>query len=62
MIAYLTNPDTWAALATLTVLEVILGIDNLVFLAIISSRLPQHQQQRTRTVGLALALILRVGL
>jgi predicted tellurium resistance membrane protein TerC len=62
MIAYLTSPDTWAALATLTVLEVILGIDNLVFLAIISARLPQHQQRRARAMGLALALILRVGL
>ena len=62
MIDYLTNPDTWAALATLTVLEVILGVDNLVFLAIVSSRLPQHQQHRARTIGLALALILRVAL
>ncbi len=62
MIEYLLNPGTWAALATLTVLEIVLGIDNLVFLAIISARLPEHQQQRARTIGLAAALILRVSL
>src|SRR5262249_8398045 len=62
MIAYLTDPGTWAALATLTVLEVILGVDNLVFLAIVSSRLPQHAQRRARAIGLALALVLRVAL
>jgi predicted tellurium resistance membrane protein TerC len=62
MIAYLLNPDTWAALFTLTVLEVVLGIDNLVFLAITSSRLPPAQQPMARRVGLMLALLLRVGL
>ena len=62
MIEFLLNPDTWAALVTLTVLEIVLGIDNLVFLAITSSRLPPHQQQFARRLGLFLALGLRVGL
>src|SRR5262245_7521728 len=62
MIDYLTDPGTWAALFTLTLLEIVLGIDNIVFLAIVSSRLPAAQQPRARRVGLALALILRVAL
>jgi predicted tellurium resistance membrane protein TerC len=52
----------WASLATLTVLELVLGIDNLVFLTIITSKLPEAQQPRVRTIGLALALILRIAL
>ncbi|MDX2144695.1 MAG: TerC family protein [Rhodospirillaceae bacterium] len=62
MVEYLANPETWAALFTLTVLEVVLGIDNLVFLAIISGRLPPHQQPSARRIGLFFALFLRVGL
>ncbi|MBM3512649.1 MAG: TerC family protein [Alphaproteobacteria bacterium] len=62
MTEYLLNPETWAALFTLTVLEVVLGIDNLVFLAIVSSRLPPHQQPSARKIGLFMALFLRVGL
>ena len=62
MIAFITNPDTWLALLTLTVLEIVLGIDNLVFLAITTSRLPPAQQPLARKVGLLLALGLRVGL
>ena len=62
MIAYLSNPDTWLALLTLTVLEVVLGIDNLVFLAITSARLPPEQQALARKIGLLLALGLRIGL
>jgi predicted tellurium resistance membrane protein TerC len=62
MVEYLLNPETWAALFTLTVLEVVLGIDNLVFLAIISARLPPHQQNSARRIGLFFALFLRVGL
>lgn len=62
MIEFLTNPETWAALLTLTVLEIVLGIDNLVFLAIISNRLPAHQQESARRLGLSMALVLRVGL
>ena len=62
MIEYLTDPQTWAALLTLTVLEIVLGIDNLVFLAIVSNRLPKSQQESARRLGLTLALVLRVGL
>ena len=62
MLDLLTNPETWAALFTLTVLEIVLGIDNLVFLAITSDRLPPHQQASARRLGLSMALILRVGL
>lgn len=62
MIEYLLNPETWAALFTLTVLEIVLGIDNLVFLAIISAKLPPAQQNSARKIGLFFALFLRVGL
>jgi predicted tellurium resistance membrane protein TerC len=62
MIAFVTDPNTWAALLTLTVLEIVLGIDNLVFLAIVSARLPAETQRRARSVGLMLALVLRIGL
>lgn len=62
MIEFVSNPETWAALFTLTVLEIVLGIDNLVFLAITSARLPPHQQGSARKIGLAMALILRVAL
>jgi predicted tellurium resistance membrane protein TerC len=62
MVEYLLNPETWAALFTLTVLEIVLGIDNLVFLAIVSAKLPPHQQDRARKIGLFFALFLRVAL
>ena len=51
---------TWMALLTLTLLEIVLGIDNIIFIAIICNRLPEEKQQRARTIGLSLALILRV--
>ena len=62
MIDYLLDPQTWAAFATLTVLEIVLGIDNLVFLAITSNRLPPAQQASARRIGLVIALVLRIGL
>jgi predicted tellurium resistance membrane protein TerC len=62
MLEFLTDPQTWMALLTLTVLEIVLGIDNLVFLAITADRLPPHQQASARRLGLSMALILRVGL
>ena len=58
----LANPEMWAALLTLTALEIVLGIDNVIFISIIVSKLPRHQQARTRTLGLAGALLTRVGL
>ncbi|MFC4293605.1 TerC family protein [Novosphingobium tardum] len=62
ILALLTDPATWAALLTLIVLEVVLGIDNLVFIAILSNKLPPEQQQKARRIGLILALVMRVGL
>lgn len=60
--ALLTDPAAWLALLTLIGLEVVLGIDNLIFIAILSNKLPEHQQSRARRIGLALALIMRIGL
>lgn len=57
---WLTNPDVWISLATLTALEVVLGIDNLIFISILSGKLPVAQQARARRLGLALALITRI--
>ena len=59
---WLTTPDAWVALLTLTVLEIVLGIDNVIFISILAGKLPATQQARARTVGLALAMFTRVGL
>ena len=59
---WLTDPNIWASLFTLTALEVVLGIDNVIFLSVISGRLPESQQARARAIGLGLALIMRIGL
>lgn len=56
----LTNPDVWASLATLTILEIVLGIDNVIFIALLVQRLPVEQQARARMLGLGGALIMRV--
>jgi predicted tellurium resistance membrane protein TerC len=60
--ALLSDPTAWAALITLVVMEVVLGIDNLIFISILSNKLPEHQRARTRRIGIALALIMRLGL
>src|SRR3984893_13465438 len=60
MIELLTSPETWAALLTLTALEIVLGVDNVIFLSVIVSRIPQAQAKRARQIGLALALVVRV--
>ncbi|MDG5752195.1 TerC family protein [Qipengyuania sp. XHP0211] len=62
IMALLSDPAAWLALLTLIALEVVLGIDNLIFIAILSNKLPEHQQQKARRIGLALALILRIGM
>ena len=62
IIALLADPGAWLALLTLVALEIVLGIDNLVFIAIISNKLPAEQQTRARRIGLALALIMRIAL
>ncbi|NDW09358.1 TerC family protein [Dysgonomonas sp. 520] len=56
------DPSAWVALVTLIFLEVVLGIDNIVFLSIVSSRLPQEQQPKARSIGLALAMLCRIVL
>jgi len=54
------QPESWIAFSTLTFLEIVLGIDNLIFISIIVDRLPVSQQRRTRIIGLSLALIMRI--
>lgn len=56
----LADPQVWIAFATLTVLELVLGIDNVIFISILAGKLPEEQQQRARTIGLSLALVMRV--
>lgn len=56
----LASPELWIAFATLLLLEVVLGIDNVVFISILAGRLPAHQQARARTIGLSLALVTRL--
>jgi predicted tellurium resistance membrane protein TerC len=60
MIALLTSPEAWAALLTLTALEVVLGIDNVIFLSVVVSGIPPEQARRARQIGLALALLFRI--
>ena len=57
---WLANPETWVGLLTLTVLEIILGIDNIVFISILAGKLPADQQAKARQTGLSLALVTRV--
>jgi len=59
---WLTQPESWIALLTLTVLEVVLGIDNVIFISILVGKLPKSQQPRARRLGLGLAMFLRIGL
>jgi predicted tellurium resistance membrane protein TerC len=60
MMELLTSPEAWAALLTLTVLEVVLGIDNVIFISVIVSRIPEPQAKRARQIGLILALVFRI--
>jgi len=62
MIELLTSPEAWAALLTLTALEIVLGIDNVIFISVIVSRIPEAQARRARQIGLALALVFRIVL
>lgn len=56
------SPETLIALTTLTLMEIVLGIDNIIFIAILVGRLPEHQRDKVRNVGIALALVIRIGL
>jgi predicted tellurium resistance membrane protein TerC len=58
----LFSPEAWIALVTLTLLEIILGVDNIIFIAILAGRLPPHQQARGRAVGLFMAMFMRIAL
>ena len=60
--ALLTDPAAWAAFVTLVVMEVVLGIDNLIFISILSNKLPPEHRQRTRRIGIGLALVMRLAL
>jgi predicted tellurium resistance membrane protein TerC len=57
---FLTDPQVWLAFATLTALEIVLGIDNIIFISILVGRLPEHQRARGRTIGLSLAMLTRI--
>jgi predicted tellurium resistance membrane protein TerC len=59
---WLTDPQAWAAFLTLTALELVLGIDNVVFISLLAGKLPHAEQQRARSVGLALAMLMRIAL
>ena len=59
---WISNPESWIALATLTALEIVLGIDNVVFISILAGKLPPEQQKRARRIGLSLAMLMRIAL
>jgi predicted tellurium resistance membrane protein TerC len=59
---WLTDPQAWAGFATLTVLEIVLGIDNVIFISILAGKLPREQQSKARYIGLALAMLMRIAL
>lgn len=59
---WISNPQIWIALLTLTTLEIVLGIDNIIFISILAGKLPREQQQRARMVGLSLAMFMRIAL
>ena len=62
MLELLTSPETWIAFATLTALELVLGIDNIIFISILVDKLPQAQQEFARRLGLFMAMFMRIGL
>jgi predicted tellurium resistance membrane protein TerC len=59
---WLADPHAWLALATLTALEIVLGVDNIIFISILCGRLPEHQRAKARTIGLIFAMLTRIGL
>ena len=61
MFAWMVDPNAWIALLTLTALEIILGIDNIVFISIFVGRLPQPQRKKARLLGLSLAMLTRIA-
>jgi predicted tellurium resistance membrane protein TerC len=59
---WISNPEIWTALVTLTALEIVLGVDNVIFISILAGKLPAAQRDRARIVGLSLAMLMRIGL
>ena len=57
---WITSPEAWIALLTLTGLEIVLGIDNIIFISILVDRLPDEQQKKARRIGLGLAMVMRI--
>ena len=62
MFDWISDPQIWIALVTLTSLEIVLGIDNIIFISILAGKLPEQQQAKARRVGLSLAMLIRIGL
>ncbi len=62
MMEWLSDPNIWVGLLTLVVLEIVLGIDNLIFIAILAEKVPPHQRDKARLIGLTLAMLMRLGL
>jgi len=62
VLEFLSDPAVWVSFLSLTLLEIVLGVDNIIFLSILVSRLPKEQQARARTLGLAFAMVTRIGL
>ena len=62
MLELLADPAVWLSFVTLTILEIVLGIDNIIFLSILASRLPKEQQPRARVLGLGFAMLTRIAL
>ena len=60
MFEWIASPEAWIALFTLTALEIVLGIDNIIFISILVGRLPEHQRQSGRIIGLSLAMGTRI--
>ncbi len=60
MIEWLSNPEIWIALLTLTTLEIVLGVDNIIFISILAGKLPKNQQAKARQIGLLLAMVMRI--
>ena len=62
MFDWIASPEGWIALVTLTVLEIVLGVDNIIFISILAGKLPQNQQDKARRIGLLLAMLMRIAL
>jgi predicted tellurium resistance membrane protein TerC len=62
MLSWLSSPEAWIALLSLTALEIVLGVDNIIFISILVGRLPPEQRGRARIIGLGLAMVMRIGL